>query len=137
MVPMIAGTLLEAPCCLQASLAYDLGVSSLANATEYAYNALIGPAVRSKPNDTASFLAVWSAHIQSAGQNATTDRVRRLQGVMYTDLPKSLGGTNPWTFVPTCIKRAAEHLWHDDVRHRQHCRDIARSSALACCPMHS
>ncbi len=134
---MIAGTLLEAPCCLQASLAYDLGVSSLANATEYAYNALIGPAVRSKPNDTASFLAVWSAHIQSAGQNATTDRVRRLQGVMYTDLPKSLGGTNPWTFVPTCIKRAAEHLWHDDVRHRQHCRDIARSSALACCPMHS
>lgn len=86
---------------------------------------LMGPVLRSKPNDTASFLAALSAQIKTIGQHASADRVKQLLGVMYTDLPISLGGTNPWNFVPTCLTRAADHLFHDEVGlHHEHLRYV-------------
>jgi hypothetical protein len=125
---------LDPPCCPQATLAYDEGVGNFTNATEYVYNALIAPVLLSKPNDTASFLGGLSAHIRSVGQNATADRVNQMLAVMYTDLPMSLGGINPWNFVPTCLTRSADHLFHDEVRLHQSFRLGKNAVKCLSCP---
>jgi hypothetical protein len=52
-----------------------------------------------------------------AGYLTETNTIGHLAGAILTSLPIGLGGFNPYSFVPSCLLQAGDHLYHDEVTH--------------------